>query len=112
MTYTECIEFNRWLDSAQPNEKYTYYIGMHLSDSFLSVELRQITWRAACQGLIYLVQQKLKSHTFRYVAIKASRPPVNYLLPFDAPEKARDMYKSLHNPKPKIKIIEEVEGHG
>lgn len=81
MEYEECINLHNFILNAKPNQKHIYYVGMHARDSHLSEQLKKLAWEYACKGKIYLVQERKQSFLFRYIAIKASSPPMSILLP-------------------------------
>lgn len=77
----DCVKFIQWAINAKPNDKYIYFSGFSLADSFISIALQEITFDYACKGLIYLVQQRLKVHSYNFIAVKASITPIYWLIP-------------------------------
>lgn len=95
MTNKDCDDLLSWIVSAKPREFYTYYIGHSLTDSILSLEIKKVSWIAACEGKIYLFRQRIieptgKTSLFRYMAQKASAPPKAWLVPLETADNRRD----------------------
>lgn len=86
MEIKECHIFSQWVINARPNDKYIYFKGFSLTDTFISLELQKLTFSLALKGTIYLVQQKLKVHNYNFIAIKSSLPPNPRLVPFQKEE--------------------------
>lgn len=80
--YIECQNMSQWVLDALPNKQYIYYTGYHASDTLLSNELRKLAWDYARQGKIYLVQRRAGESYFHYIAIRASSPPKQSLIPY------------------------------
>lgn len=81
----EVDHFKDWIAAARPNDKYTYHIGFGLFDSFMSGQVRKLAWDRAVDGDIYLVQRRITSGSYEYIAVKASNPPIEYLVPLGEP---------------------------
>lgn len=73
--------FKEFVINGEPNSRCTYYEGFSLTDSPLSRELKKISFEYAIQGLIYLVQKKLYSYHYEFIAIKAGVTPIISLVP-------------------------------
>lgn len=87
MQYEECVNLHNFILNASPNQRHIYYVGMHARDSHLSEQLQKLAWEYALKGKIYLVQERKQAFMFRYIAIKASSPPIGKLIP----EKEREI---------------------
>ena len=88
-TVPECLALLEWLRAAKHGMYHVYYTGAGLDGSELTNQtniwkLKQLTWKLAVDGRIYLVQRKLRIDRYEYRAIKASSPPpIKRLIPFD-----------------------------
>lgn len=108
---TDCVNFHNWILNALPLQKYLYYTGSHMSDSILSNELRKVAWEHACKGKIYLVQEKVQANIFRYIAIKASSPPIKYLIPLSEPRtQTNPNLRRFFNRKPVLNPVGAYNG--
>ena len=111
LEFKECAEFSAWLKTAKPNSKYTYHLGFSLTDSLLSAEIRKIAWNMACKGDIYLVQKKIQRYEYKFIAVKASSPPIKRLVPFTESNKLSKKWYPNRNKKPITEHLE-ISEHG
>ena len=74
-------KYKKWLATAKPNDKYTYYEGFCVHENIHGLIIRNEAYKDARKGLVYLTRKKLKHETFEYIAIKASNVPVLNLIP-------------------------------
>lgn len=79
--YIECQHFINFVNTAKANEFFKYHEGVNASETILSNELRKLAWDFACKGKVYLVQARI-GLKFQYIAIKASSPAFNSLVPY------------------------------
>ena len=93
-------KFIAWSKTAEPNSRFVYHSGIGLYDTFMSAQMKKITWDYACEGVIYLVQRRLGVDKYNYVAVKASKPHNPNLVPLPDP---RPMLSRM------AKLIERVE---
>lgn len=77
----EVEDFIVWFDGSKPNDKYTYFWGESLTYTVISTKLQELTYDYACKGLLYLVRKKEGLNNYKYIAIKASKPPNYRLVP-------------------------------
>ena len=80
------IEFCIWLSHAKPGDTLEYYRGLLAADRepvtgrlskaecLVLREIANFAWRAADKGLLHLVQRRLGSDRFSYLAIARPRP--------------------------------------
>lgn len=76
-------QFDEWVQSASPNDKFTYHIGENLSGSIIGEVIQKYTFQYAKKGKIYLVQQRYDNRQFKYIAVKASTKFASSLVPVD-----------------------------
>ena len=86
--YCEVENFEQFIRTAHYPQTFEYYFGFSLTDTIMSNQLRKLAYRYAMDGKIYLVQKKI-NHSFIFIAIKASVPPVIKLIPI-SDEKFRE----------------------
>ena len=91
---TKCCDFSvlkEWIDTAQPNSKIIYFTGQGIGDSILSTQIGNYVYQESTKGKVYLVRKRTHEMLgeFDYMCIKASRPPVDKLVPF-SDEKLKD----------------------
>lgn len=112
MKIKELENFNQWLANSKPNEKYVYFNGFSLTDTFISLELQKHTFEYACKGFIYLVQQKLLPHNYNFIAIKASVPAIKSLIPLLREQKSSTVSKPRIGIQKRVLITEHLEISG
>lgn len=81
MEIKECLSFSQWILNAKPNDKYIYFKGFSLMDTFVGIELQGLSYKMACIGSVYLVQQKIGPSEYNFIAVRASTPPFYKLVP-------------------------------
>jgi hypothetical protein len=87
--------FLPWLKRAKPGDTHVYYTGIAASrapkvscEGVLGhVALADLAWMAHKLGLVYLVQRRVASHKFDYIAVRSGRPFEPLALAYD-PEPA------------------------
>lgn len=85
-------KFINWELTASPMDKFIYYTGFSLTDSIMSLDIKEVTWKFAVEGKIYLLQARSKSwKLFDFIAIKATNPPVIKLVPLND-----EQYRNSH----------------
>lgn len=83
------IDFEFWIKTAQPWQRFSYYRGMSLTDTLISNQVRQIVWFYACRGDCYLFQKKHAKHDYEFIAVKAQQPHNRALVPLPEPRNTR-----------------------
>lgn len=78
-------KFHDWHEIAKPCDRFEYHRGAGLFSSILSFKMRDYIWTMALEGKIYLVQKRHGNDDYSYIAIKASNPPKESLIPNDGP---------------------------
>ncbi len=110
MEYEECVRLHNFILNANPNQKHIYYVGMHARDSHLSEQLQKLAWEYALKGKIYLVQERKQAFMFRYIAIKASSPPIGKLLPEREREIKHNVNMRRHSTSKRVLTAEIYNG--
>lgn len=95
-----CDTFMRWYNNARAGDKCTYYEGMICTpNTAQELELKDLTWKYAVEGRIYLYQIKIANGVYTYFAEKATHTipklnPSDYLLSNYAGFVTREKYKA------------------
>lgn len=82
VTVNTVEEFNEFLTTAFPNDRAIYHTGSGLTNTTYMLVLKHTVWQMAIKGHVYLVQKKLESDKYQFIAIKASENPNKKLIPF------------------------------
>ncbi len=103
-------EFRHWLRHAVPGDRVEYFLGrldearhfraaggMHRQDLYCADE----ALRAARNGLVTLVQRRIRGNLFSYLAVKTE-------VPSEASEQGKKMIRSRY---PQIQTIDAPSGH-
>lgn len=100
-------EFGSWLSNSKPNDKYIYYKGETLTFSHLTNKIRKETWDRAIEGRIYLLQRKISVGVYEFIAVKASYPPLDRLVPIGEKSEPIKMRIQTYSNR-RTKLIERV----
>lgn len=96
----ECKNFIDWYRKASPREQFVYYRGSSLVGNLATWKIRTITWKYATNGWVYLVQRKLETDDYEFIAQKAQEK-IRKMIPFDTNDAGWLISKDIKWPKQK-----------
>ena len=82
MSYPACRNFIEWYYAANGGDKFVYYAGSNLASSQESWAVKNLVWKFAIEGKVYLFQKRFGNNDYQYIAIKAIGRDTN-LVPLD-----------------------------